>query len=380
MGRLSRWWRGVRRARALRREHDLYDSRFRAAGAEVPDDGALHDRIVARCGKRRGNPRILAIYHDHNWEGACLGPALRELGEVVEVDWHDPNDRHLGIRAAREARHARILTAVERAMRAGPIDVVFSYLSGEQVGPRTVEALRALRRPLINLSLNDKESFVGPVANGIACGMRDIARHFDLCWTSTHDALGKYVVEGASPLYLPEGGHPPVHRPLGIARDLDVVFVGQRYGERTEVIAGLRRAGIDVHAFGAGWPSGPVSTEEMVRIWNRARIVLGFSGVLDHANTHCLKGRDFEVPMSGACYLTQEHAEIGRFYEVGAEIATYRNLESLEATIRELLGSPEHMEAIRVAGRNRALRDHSWRGRFVKALEISGISVDLAGP
>lgn len=373
MGRLSKWWRGVRRRRSLRREYVTYERLYESAGQHVPDDAELRRRIVARCGERRGRPRILAIYHDHNWEGACLGPALRELADVFWADWHDAEDQALSTRGRREARHARILSIVDRARRDGPIDAVFTYLSGEQVGPGTVEAMRSLRVPLINLSLNDKESFVGRVIDGVACGMRDIAQHFDLCWTSTHDALLKYVAEGASPLYLPEGGHPAVHRPIQLPRDMDVAFVGQCYGDRPAIIERLRHAGIDVHAFGAGWPSGPISTEEMVHIWNRARIVLGFSGVLDHADTHCLKGRDFEVPMSGACYLTQHHSELGMFYDVGREIATYGGLNRLEDVILELLARPDRMEAIRIAGRWRALRDHSWRGRFVRVLSIAGV-------
>lgn len=380
MGRLTKWWRGMRKCSLLRRERATYERLFESTGHRVPDDAELRARVVARCGERHGRPRILAIYHDHNWEGACLGPALSELADVFWADWRDPDDDALSPREGREARHARILSIVDQAHRDGPIDAVFTYLSGEQVGPGTVEALRSLRVPLINLSLNDKESFVGRVKDGLACGMRDIARHFDLCWTSTQDALQKYVVAGASPLYLPEGGHPAVHRALQIPKDIDVAFVGQRYGDRTVLIERLQSAGIDVRAFGAGWPSGPVSTEEMVRIWNRAHIVLGFSGVLGHADTHCLKGRDFEVPMSGACYLTQHHDELAMFYEVGREIATYSGPECLEDAILELLAQPERMEAIRIEGRRRALKDHSWRGRFDKVLRIAGVIACSASP
>lgn len=380
MGSLSRWWRSVRRRGALARENARYAARFSGSGLAVPDDETIRRGVMARCGTWAGRPRVVAIYHDHNWEAACLGPALRQVADVAEVDWHDPADAALSPREAREARHRRLISAVEAARQRGPVHAVFSYLSGEQVAPATVQALRELRVPLVNLSLNDKESFVGRVTDGVACGMRDIARHFDLCWTSTRDAVPKYVVEGAVPLYLPEGGHPPVHRPLELPRDMDVVFVGQRYGDRPAIVERLRRAGIDVHAFGSGWPSGPVSTEEMVRIWNRARIVLGFSGVLGHADTHCLKGRDFEVPMSGACYLTQHHAELEPFFEVGREIETYGDTASLPDTIRRLLADPARLESVRQAGRRRALRDHAWRGRFERVLRLSGITPGPASP
>jgi len=379
MGRLSRWWRGRKRAKELAHKNGDYARRFKALGRRAPVESEIRARTIARCGvpaNLSSRPHTLAIYHDHNWEGACLGPALADLGTVSVLDRFHPSDRGLSARQAREVRHRRIVEAVARIQAAHPIDAVFTYLSGEQVGPRTIEQLRSLRRPLVNLSLNDKESFVGHERDGVACGMRDIAPYFDLCWTSTSDAVPKYLVEGAMPLFLPEGGNPRVHRPLGIARDIDVAFVGQRYGERSAVVERLARAGIRIRTFGAGWDAGPISTEEMVRVWNRSRIVLGFSGVLNHRDTYCLKGRDFEVPMSGACYLTEHHAELATQYEIGREIMTYRSVENMEAIIRALLANPVRAEAIGHAGLARAVRQHTWQGRFRRVLRALGVTRD----
>ena len=140
------------------------------------------------------------------------------------------------------------------------------------------------------------------------------------------DALEKYVVEGATPIYLPEGANPAVHRPYDENKVYDVSFVGQCYGNRPETIARLREAGVRVETFGPGWPNGPLTMEEMVRTWSRSRINLGFGGVLGHKETYCLKGRDFEVPMSGGLYLTEHHEELIPFYDVGREIVTYYRL------------------------------------------------------
>jgi spore maturation protein CgeB len=266
-----------------------------------------------------------------------------------------------------------LLTTVTTRAADRPFDTVFTYLSGEQVAPETVAALRGLGVPIINLSLNDKEGFVGRIRDGAATGVRDICRHFDLCWTSTLDAVEKYCVEGATPLYLPEGANPEVHRPYEVEKTLDVSFVGQCYGNRPGIVAALRDAGIRVEAFGPGWPSGPLSTEEMVRTYSRSRINLGFGGIAGHRETYCLKGRDFEVPMSGGLYLTEEYEELSLFYEVGKEIVTYRGIEDLLSKIRRLLANPGEAEAIRAAGRARALREHTWEMRFSKVLGILGI-------
>jgi spore maturation protein CgeB len=203
-------------------------------------------------------------------------------------------------------------------------------------------------------------------------GIRDICRCFDLCWTSTLDALEKYCVEGATPLYLPEGANPEIHRPYEVEKTFDVSFVGQCYENRPAVIDALRKAGIRVEAFGPGWPDGPLSTGEMVRTYSRSRVNLGFGGVAGHKDTYCLKGRDFEVPMSGGLYLTEAYEELERFYEVGKEIVTYSGVEDLVEKIRWLLSNPGEAEAIRQAGRRRALSGHTWGMRFDRVFRVIG--------
>src|SRR4030042_1093655 len=165
---------------------------------------------------------------------------------------------------------------VGRWVGEGRPDVIFPYLSGELVSPETVRALRAYGAPVIHFSLNDKEHFVGKGGGGLAFGSRDICRFFDLCWTSTEDALKKYCVEGALPVYLPEGANPELHRPREQEKTIDVSFVGQCYGKRPETIRRLGETGIRVEAFGYGWPGGPLSPGAMVPSYSRRRGHLGF--------------------------------------------------------------------------------------------------------
>jgi spore maturation protein CgeB len=226
---------------------------------------------------------------------------------------------------------------------------------------------------MVHFSLNDKEHFVGKVRGGLAFGSRDICRWFDLCWTSTEDALKKYCVEGALPVYLPEGANPELHRPLEQPKSIDVSFVGQCYGNRPETIRRLGAEGIRAEVFGDGWPNGPLSTEEMVRLYAKSRINLGFGGVEGHEETYCLKGRDFEIPMSGGLYLTEDHPELRGVYDLGKEIMAYRGFDDLLANIRHLLADPHKAEAIRQAGFRRARRDHTWEMRFERLFTLMGL-------
>jgi spore maturation protein CgeB len=372
-----RAWRNRRR---LVREQSHYQAIFRKRGLSIPAEAEIRAQVASRfpgrVPRKKGDLRILSIYHNYNWEGPSLGPSLAAFGEARHLDWRDPvlaGGRQPGDAGWLEAMNAGLLDKALSLGREKAFDVVFTYLSGEQVAAGTLDGLRGLGAPMVNLALNDKEAFVGKVRGGHAAGARDICSRFDLCWTSTVDALEKYVVEGATPFYLPEGANPDIHRPYDEEKVYDVSFVGQCYGNRPGIIAGLRKAGIRVEAFGPGWPGGPLATEEMIRTWSRSKINLGFGGVSGHKETYCLKGRDFEVPMSGGLYLTEHHAELEPFYAIGREIVTYSDLEDLLGKIRRLLSDPEQAEAIRQAGRKRALLEHSWEMRFERVFRILGV-------
>jgi hypothetical protein len=376
---LRRSFRAWRNRRRLEREETHYRNSFCQHGLSIPGETEIRARIAlrlpGRTPKAKGDLHILAIYHNYNWEGPSLGPSLAAFGEVKHLDWRDPAlaaGKQPGDAGWREAMNAGLLRTVQAWAVERPFDAVFTYLSGEQVDSGALEKLRGFGAPMANLALNDKETFVGRVRGGHAAGARDICRHFDLCWTSTIDALEKYVVEGATPLYLPEGANPGIHRPYDEEKVYDVSFVGQCYGNRPGVVARLREAGVRVEAFGPGWPSGPLTMEEMVRTWSRSKINLGFGGVLGHNETFCLKGRDFEVPMSGGLYLTEHHEELLPFYEIGREIVTYTGFGDLLEKIRWLLSDPEQAEIIRRAGRVRALREHSWEMRFDRVFRMLG--------
>jgi spore maturation protein CgeB len=325
--------------------------------------------------KEKGALKIIAIYHHYNWENESLRPSLEKFGQVRHYDWfenfnHQKKDWH---KWTKSIMNRDLVKRMEQLIKQDAIDFVFTYLSGELVSPETVRSLRNFGVPLVNLALNDKEHFVGKIRRGQAMGSRDICRYFDICWTSTEDAVKKYCVEGAIPFYLPEGANPGIHKPYNMERNIEVSFVGQCYGNRSEIIKRLESHGIHVEAYGYGWPNGPLATDDMVRMYSKSRINLGFGGVIGLSDTYCLKGRDFEIPMSGGLYLTEYHPELDKFYDLDSEIVTYKDFDDLVERIRFLLSSPERADEIRRKGFERARRDHSWEMRFEKIFQLLGL-------
>ena len=149
--------------------------------------------------------------------------------------------------------------------------------------------------------------------------------------------------------------------------------MGQCYGNRPEIIRKLNNCGIRVEAYGYGWPNGPLSTEEMVKMYSRSKINLGFGGVVGYTNTYCLKGRDFEIPMSGGLYLTEHNPELERCYELGKEIATYTDLDDLVMKIRYFLSNHKKADSIRNKGMQRSLSEHTWELRFGKIFQLMSL-------
>jgi len=363
----------------LERELNHYCSKFDSEGMTIPDTASIRQTIKSKFPnlkfKSKGNLQILAIYHHYNWENKSLKPSLEKFGTVRHYDWCEDFNHHdkAWYRSIKSKMNDELIRKVKLWIREDSTDVIFTCLSGELIAPSAVKKIAQTGVPIINMCLNDKEAFVGKVKNGLAMGARDISRYFSLCWTSTEDALKKYCVEGALPIYLPEGANPDIHKPYNLTKTIDVSFVGQCYGNRPEIIRKLDNRGVRVKAYGYGWPNGPLSTEEMVKMYSRSKINLGFGGVVGYTNTYCLKGRDFEIPMSGGLYLTERHSELERFYELDKEIVGYKDFDDLVEKIQYLLSNSEQAEVIRKKGRQRALKEHSWEMRFEKIFNLMGL-------
>jgi spore maturation protein CgeB/tetratricopeptide (TPR) repeat protein len=332
-------------------------------------------REVYPCTRRLARPlRIVAAFTHFNWEDHNLQPALQEFGDVVRLRWPPYNqyadDWHSS--GKQEFNH-RLLQEVKRARDEAPVDLFFSYLSGRLVFPSTIRAIGVMGIPTVNIFLDDRHKFYGKLEPTGFAGMVDIAGSFRLCCTSSEQALRHYHSVGARALHLPEGANPDVYRPLDVPKDIDVSFVGQRYGRRGDTVDYLKSKGIRVETYGRGWPSGEIAQDEMVKIFSRSRINLGFAQAGEGRDVFCLKGRDFEIPMSGGLYLTQHHGELEKVYDIGREIVCYRDREDLAEKIQYYLRHPEEAELIRISGRRRALRDHTWAGRLRKAFQAVGL-------
>lgn len=354
-----------------------------ALGLDIPVglelESALRRRVAARrAGRpavRKGNMHVFLAYEGESWL-TVLPRSLEPFGTVTSCDFHALGfkyQNHAQWVVAREGLDRAVLAAFREANARQPIDAVVGYMSGASTNPEILREMARDGAVVFNMCWDDKLSWPGAVMGGRFMSPAGIASAVDLNLTNAPDSIVKYRVYGGLAMFWPEAAHPDVHKPYPEELEFDVSFVGARYGWRPRFVERLQKEGINVVPFGYGWPRGPLSTDEMVRLYSRSRINLGFAGIGHSRNLMCLKGRDFEVPMSGGLYLTQDNPELAGIYDIGREIVTFSNERDCASKIRALLADPARCTAIREAGRARALRDHTYEARWTQIFQMAGL-------
>jgi len=371
-----------------------------------------------------------ASFQSNLWRSNLL-LALQSLGhDVVEfqydlsetfrhLDKTDPLDL-LFIRKNRPKVTSELLRQLRLRHSERPFDLFFSYFYDACILPDAIEEIKSLGIKTVNWYCNSSYQLHL---------VSEIAPHYDWCFIPEKFRMEDYTRLGANPIHVGEAANPDVYVPLDLPKDYDVTFVGQAYGERPALINYLLQNGVDVKVWGYGWSPYIVGTrlkdrlprvqrignvllkmttresrravlskmrryfgrpmmqkviaqpllapgiyggilhdEQMIKIFSRSRINLGFSACGD---THLsdqrvvqVRLRDFEVPMTGGFYLVEYMEELEQFYEIGKEIACYRNREELLDKVRYYLSHDTERESIRIAGMRRARTEHTWQKRF----------------
>jgi hypothetical protein len=351
-------------------------------GLVVPAGEALRVALGARIAQRaqrlrwprpHGDLHVFLVYGVTNWE-SVLPQALTPFGQVSEFEWRGRgfDEWAPDWLRRREQMNAELLAAFEAAQRRRPVDVVVAYASGATVAPEVLRHMAAQGAVTTNFCFDDKTRWPGEVRGGRFTSPAALAAAVDLNLTSDPTGPDRYFAHGGLAMFHPEAADPGWFRPLDLPFDYDVSFVGACYGWRPTLIHGLRRRGIEVACFGKGWPNGPIANEAMNELYARSRINLGCGGIGFSHRLLCLKGRDFEVPMSGAVYLTQHNPELSLVFDVGREILTYRDIDDCADIIRRTLADPGAARRLRAAARARALRDHSYAARWSGVLRMLG--------
>ena len=378
--------RQLHRDYTVRREY--YAKLARERGLVYREDevvAAIRDRLASRGYsppvRRMGEIHTFAFIPRIGWH-LLLYNDLKELGPVSEFDyiasgyqWEDLTRLDSEGAQCRQEMRASFLRKLGNAHARRPVDWVYIYAHGNVITASLIERIiDELGIPVVNMCLDDKQSWAGRVFDGQRAGQIDIAAAFDLSWTSARVACQWYLVEGGRPIYMPEGFDTTTCRPMSVKQDIPVSFIGSAYGFRPSVIRYLQRYGISIQPFGQGWGTQYLSTEEIIEVMNRSVINLGMGGIVYSESLTNVKGRDFEITgVGGGVYLTSFNPDLAQHFVVGEEILCYRTREEMVELIRYYLGRPDKARAISRRGRERCLAEHRWLHRYQQICQILGI-------
>ena len=88
--------------------------------------------------------------------------------------------------------------------------------------------------------------------------------------------------------------------------------------------------------------------------------------------------RPFELAATGAAIVSNPHAGIEDWFDVGSELLVANDADEAVGAYRSLLDDPAQAEAMGAAARERVLAEHTYRHRAARLLDLVGLAAPAA--
>ena len=307
-------------------------------------------------------------------------PALKQIADEVYPFWYD---EYLD---KREELQKRVIKFVDDVSP----DIVFFILMRDEFPFETFDYLKS-KYITINWFCDDQWRFENFTKYYVP--------HFTYSITTDKFALSKYrdidyknvILSQWASFGCSENNDFEVE---AIKCKYDVSFVGGISGYRKWLINRLKRRGIKVECFGAGWENGRVSFEEMAEIFKTSKINMNISNSASYDIRYIfssikslhefvkakkrieqIKARNFEIPAFGGFQLTNYVPFLEDYFDIGSEVAIYTSIDDLVLQINYYLDNEEERREIMIDGYKRAISEHTYLNRVE---EVFGrMAVDL---
>lgn len=322
------------------------------------------------------------LYVDLQWDYGVKARGINQIGEIgfrqsmvrlghqVSTFYYDD---YLSDAKSLQAK------LIEIADEISP-DLIFFCLYRDQFSVDTLDFLKSKYRT-INWFGDDQWRFSNFTSK--------YAPHFTYCITTDDFAVEKYKEIGIENVLLSQWAALDVDVPAAVDSDYlyDVSFIGGVAPTRKWIVSEFKKAGLNVHTFGHGWPSGPVSLEKMSDIFRRSKINLNLSNsinydlrfLLNHPknipyaiksakNVSQVKARNFEIPYFGGFQLTEYLPSLENYFEIGREIACYSSIDEAIQLAQHYLKNNKVREEIKTKAIARARSEHTYQHRMAKVL------------
>jgi len=372
-------YRYYRRTAARRQRREL--ERLVHMAMNLATDEATHARsareLDGRKSSRKPLPETLGAANvvgvgAQGWERFGLWPSFgRSCDFHLFTDGLDVDvPFYCHSRTERDARIERLLGFIDGIERTAPVHACFIYADASNLSADLFRRLHDRGIWTILMGLDDRHTFAPFKRGDLEAGVATVSPLVDLYWTSWRTGVLVHRSVGGRAWFGGAAADPTFHRALPPTEETDVLFLGQAYGARREIIGELRDLGVNVTCRGHGWDGGFVSFEDYVRLYATAKIVLGISAVGAMDDVTILKGRDFEAPMCGTCYVTQYTEELSEFFDLGSEVGCYSTPLQAAELIVTLLNDPPRREAMRKRALAASLENNTWSVRLRQLYEV----------
>ncbi len=260
-------------------------------------------------------------------------------------------------------------------------DIIFFILQKDQIEKSTLKTLKEKGFFLVNWFGDDQwrfDDFSSQYAN-----------YFNACMTTDKFSVQKYKVIGQKNIIRSQWASLESNIDYkNINYKYDISFIGGANPFRRWFVKELAKRDIYVHCFGFGWDNGRVSYEEMEEIFATSKINLNISNSVQFDIRYLLsnsrniistirakknrsqtKARIFEIPVQGGFELTEYVPSLEDYFDIGKEIACYKDIDETELLIKYYLSHKEEREEIKLAGVKKARDEHTFQNRIIKFME-----------
>src|SRR6266568_137734 len=302
---------------------------------------------------------------------------LREMGHEVETFDHYETSRTVGRQRATEV----LVDRIEK----GKFDVVFYQTSGRE--PVETAALSDISGKVCIAAWNSDDDWQWEAT-------RRIAGHFSFMIT-TYPHIYEQNRTQYPNLLLSQWACPGQFSDYGRKKDIAFSFAGGIYGKRNRACRYLRsKAGLVCFGRGARlvrlglpyfrgafkfpWLAGTaLEFEAVYDIWNRSRISYTPLDGGKGGKFLQVRGRVFEMGLSGTLMLCEHSPNLERYYEPGKEFVAFESLDDCVEKASWYLAHENERARIALNYRDRTLREHLWTHRFTDLIEQMGLKQDL---
>lgn len=337
--------------------------------------------------RAQGDLRVFWVGVNKNQDESGFLQALKRISKVtvftnahkeyglLKQDSDESNKK--SIFGIRKSNAELLLSQVSKASEEGGVDVLIGQMFARLIPKEVLIKIQAMGIPVINISMDDRLPGLWLNSqNNIIEGSLGLVPGVDMMLTTSPETCLWYGLEKTPALFWPLASDPSVFSSDSeSSKDIDVLFIGNKYGVREEIISYLDSRGINVECYGSGWPNGNINAEQMAYHTKRARIILGI-GTIGYCNdVYTLKLRDFDSLVSGSLYLTHRNPDLCALFEEGKEIEFYKSPKEAYEKLLYYLDNPNLIEQIGLNGKKAAISNHTWDIRFEDTFKRLGLII-----